>query len=132
MKKVFIAILAIIYITTSTGAVLHMHYCMGELADWGLGHNESAICGKCGMKEVKGSNKGCCSHEQKLIKNVADQKTTQPAFQMAPIIAVAVPVSFIEIPSNNYPYPGKEIPVKYGLIRTDGVAVYIRHCVFII
>ncbi len=132
MKKFFIAILAFIYITTSNGAVLNMHYCMSELADWGLGHNESAICGKCGMKEVKGSNKGCCSHEQKLIKNVTDQKTIQPAFQMAPVIAMAVPVSFIEIPSDNCPYMGKEIPQRYGLLLTDGVAVYIRHCVFII
>ena len=132
MKKIFITILALIYITTSTGAVLHMHFCMGKLSDWGLGHNESATCGKCGMKEVMGSKKGCCRDEQKLIKNVTDQKITQPAFKILPVIAVAVPVSFIEIPSDECAYPVKDLPVKYGLLLIDGVAIYIRHCVFII
>ncbi|MBK6990321.1 MAG: hypothetical protein IPH34_00115 [Chitinophagaceae bacterium] len=37
MKKFITAILAVLYISTSTGAMVHMHYCMGQLADWGLG-----------------------------------------------------------------------------------------------
>jgi hypothetical protein len=51
MKKLFVAILAILYLSTSTGATLHVHYCMGRLAGWGLGHNNSKTCGKCGMEK---------------------------------------------------------------------------------
>ena len=58
MKNFFVAILAFLYISTSTGAFVHVHYCMGELADWGIGYNKSTKCGKCGMKEVQGNNNG--------------------------------------------------------------------------
>ena len=47
MKKFITAILAVLYLGTSSGATIHMHYCMGKLADWGLGHKNSKTCGQC-------------------------------------------------------------------------------------
>ncbi len=43
-----------------------MHYCMGELVDWGFSHNENKDCSKCGMKESESN--GCCEDKQKLLK----------------------------------------------------------------
>jgi hypothetical protein len=40
MKKFITAILAVLYLGTSSGATIHMHYCMGKLAEWGLGHQK--------------------------------------------------------------------------------------------
>ncbi|MBK8522228.1 MAG: hypothetical protein IPL54_15650 [Chitinophagaceae bacterium] len=37
-EKFITAILAVLYLGTSSGATIHMHYCMGKLAEWGLGH----------------------------------------------------------------------------------------------
>ena len=51
MKKFITAILAVLYLGTSSGATIHMHYCMGKLADWGLGHQNSKTCGNCGMEK---------------------------------------------------------------------------------
>lgn len=132
MKKLFVAILALLYISTSTGAFVHVHYCMGELADWGFGYNKSTTCGKCGMEEVQGNDNGCCKDEQKFIKNDTDQKTTKTFCQMIPVMAVALSVSFIEIPSNNFP-PLTEEPLDGHVpLRINGVAVYIRNCIFLI
>lgn len=64
MKKVFITILALIYLVTSTGAAINIHYCMGKVVSVGLLHNNDGECGKCGMK-AKG---GCCKDENKIIK----------------------------------------------------------------
>jgi hypothetical protein len=52
MKKLIVAILSLLYICTSTGATVHMHYCMGKLADWDFGHNTSKTCSGCGMKKL--------------------------------------------------------------------------------
>jgi hypothetical protein len=88
MKKFLAVILALAYMTASTGATLHMHYCMGKLADWGLGHNTSKTCDKCGMEKSGEKDNGCCKDEHKFVKNNTDQKTAETAFQVTQLIAV--------------------------------------------
>jgi len=132
MKKLIVAIVAFVFIATSTGAVLHMHYCMGELADWSLGYNESKTCSKCGMEESSEKDKGCCKDEVKFIKNNADQKTAETGFQMIQVLAIALPVSIIEIPSSDFPSLTEVNPIDYAPPRSGCVAVYIRNCAFLI
>jgi hypothetical protein len=132
MKKFMVAILALLYIGTFTGATLHMHYCMGQLADWGLGQNNSKTCGKCGMDKSEEKDNGCCKDEHKFIKNITDQKTVEAGFQFLQLIAVALPVSFVEIPLVNISSVTEENPISHAPPRTGGVAVYIRNCVFLI
>ena len=132
MKKFIVAILAMVYITTSTGATLHMHYCMGKLSHWDLGHNESKICSQCGMKNSEKNNKGCCDDKHKFLKNNADQKITETIFQGKQLITITVPFSFIKISLNIF----KSITIEYSYShpppQNSGVAVYIRNCVFLI
>lgn len=132
MKKFITAILAVIYISTSTGAMLHMHYCMGEMADWGLGHNNSKICGKCGMDKSAEKDNGCCKDEHKFVKNDTDQKTEQASFQLKYLVSTALPVSFVEIPAADFPTVTEENPISHAPPRRRGVAVYIRNCTFLI
>lgn len=132
MKKLLIAIFALLYISTSTGATLHIHYCMGKLADWGLGHNNSKTCGECGMEKSEEKDNGCCKDEYKFIKNDTDQKTAEVGLQMLQVLAVALPVSFIEIPSNDFHSATEENPISHAPPRINAVAVYIRNCVFLI
>lgn len=75
MKKVLFFILSIIYLTTSTGANLHYHYCMGTLADWSIWvKHEEKKCSKCGMEKKDGADNGCCKDEHKWLKIEDDQK----------------------------------------------------------
>lgn len=73
MKKFGIVILTFIYLTSTSGVMVHMHYCMGELADWGFGRVTSAICSFCGMDKGHGQNNGCCKDEFTFIQNHTDQ-----------------------------------------------------------
>src|SRR6266516_5502726 len=75
MKKFLVFILSLVYLTGSTGATVHMHYCMGKLIGWSLQHDSKKKdqCRKCGMKNST-NKKGCCKDEQKHIQIEKDQK----------------------------------------------------------
>lgn len=77
-------------------------------------------------------NDGCCKDEHKFIKNNTDQKTAQSGFQLIKLISVAIPVSFVEIPSVNFPSVTEKNPISHAPPRSCGVAVYIRNCFFLI
>lgn len=132
MKKLIVAILSLLYICTSTGATVHMHYCMGKLADWDFGHNTSKTCSGCGMKKLDKGDNGCCKDEHKFLKSNGDQKTIEPAFSLLQLVSVAPPASFIEIPSGDLPAATEAFPVSHAPPRSDGVAVYVRNCLFLI
>ena len=132
MKNLLVAILSIVYITTSTGAIVHVHYCMGEISDWGFGGNSNNTCRKCGMKEIDGKDNGCCKDKVKLVKNNADQKNAKSVIQMGHLIAVEMHVSYIKMPPIDFSFVTEENPVCHSPPRSVGVAVYIRNCVFLI
>ncbi len=132
MKKLVVAILAILYLSTSTGATLHMHYCMGKLAEWGFGQDDAKKCSKCGMEKGLNEDNGCCRDEQKFLKNESDQKTTQQTFQTIQLIAIALPSSFIEFTTLNIPSVTEENPVGHAPPLIGDLTLYIRNCVFLI
>ena len=132
MKRFFVALLSFLYITTSTGATVHMHYCMGKLADWGLVQIESKTCGKCGMEKTESKDKGCCTDELQFFKDDGAQKITEPNTQLPKQSVTALPVAFIKIPfcnnislsANNHKGPAPPL--------ITAVAVYIINCSFLI
>lgn len=132
MKKFSVAILAFLYITTSTGAAFHVHYCMGNYTDWGFGQNNAKTCSNCGMTEMGQKDKGCCKDENKFLKNDTDQKNAGPAFQPIKVIAVSLPTVFAEMAPGVYPSGTGADPIHHSPPRSCGVAVYIRNCVFLI
>lgn len=64
MKKLLVAILAIIYLGVSSGIAMNIHYCMGKLFSVELMHTNDK-CSKCGMKTGKNS---CCNDKFKIVK----------------------------------------------------------------
>ena len=132
MKKIIVAILAFLYMSTTAGATIHIHFCMGKLADWGLGHNSSKKCSKCGMEEKDAKYKGCCKDEIKFLKNSTDQKTTESAFQLIQLFAVIFPSAIVELHSNDFPFLTEVKPISNAPPRSSDMAVYIRNCVFLI
>jgi hypothetical protein len=63
MKK-FLAILLLgLYITTTSGIALSIHYCMGDISSVAIGQSVSTNCPTCGME-----NEGCCHDDFKVVK----------------------------------------------------------------
>jgi hypothetical protein len=129
VKKFITAILAFLYICTSTGATLQMHYCMGKLADWSIGHRDTSTCEKCGMKK---GDKGCCKDEHKFFKDNTDQQPVKAGLQMLQSLATALPPLPVAFQPNYFPPALVENSMSHAPPPGVAVAVYIRNCVFLI
>ena len=71
MKKFLVTILAVIYLTVSSGFAMTIHYCMGKVSKPTIEIASSKSCA-CGKKEMK----GCCKTESKFIKLSDDYQAT--------------------------------------------------------
>ena len=132
MKKFITVILTVLYVFTSTGATLQMHYCMGQLADWGVGHIKSESCGKCGMKKTNEKSGGCCKDEYKVFKNDNHKKTAENVLQDLQLFAVSLPPWPVTIQTNYFPGVKAAHPMSHAPPGRYNVAVYIRNCAFLI
>lgn len=75
MRKLFIGMISLLYLCTSAGIALNIHYCMNRIASVSLYHGEEEKdgCGTCGMSKT---DSHCCKDETKLVKLSDDH---QPA-----------------------------------------------------
>lgn len=131
MKKIIVTIFAFLYLAVSSGATVHLHYCMGKLVKWELFHKkDNGKCSKCGM--AKSSSKdGCCKDENKLVKIEKDQRVAEAACSVQ-LFSVAISVSFVETPVVPVLFVTKACPVSNSPPRSPLVAVYIRNCSILI
>ncbi|MGN6438546.1 MAG: HYC_CC_PP family protein [Agriterribacter sp.] len=133
MKRLVATILAVLYLGSSTGATVHMHYCMNKLADWGLNHGEQKeTCGNCGMEKSSKEDNGCCKDEHKFIKNDFDQKATQSSLQLIQVLATAPLTSYDAAPAMQLASVTEENPLSNAPPRSHKVAVYISKRTFLI
>ncbi len=82
MRNFLVTILALVYLATTTGATLHMHYCMGKIYSVDLIKKEG--CSKCGMA----ANDGCCNDELKVIKVKDNHQSITNGISFAPAYAI--------------------------------------------
>jgi hypothetical protein len=136
MKRCLATILAIIYLSTSMGATVHLHYCMGKLMGWGLLGHSDKDCTFCGMptnaaaKDCTVAMKGCCRDEHHLIKNKGDQKDALHSFELS-----KVPVTAADVPYGQWinPFvvsPVLAQPVGNGPPLAGSIPVFLRNCNF--
>jgi len=136
MKKVFATILAIIYLSTSMGATVHLHYCMGKLFSWGLADQDSQNCGQCGMPKntrdghCMAMKDGCCKDQQTVVKLDKDQKAAELAYKFLHFThetVIAGPASSADTYVVSYitGYPTTNAPPDRGKIP-----VFLRNCNF--
>jgi hypothetical protein len=80
VKKIFILVLAVMYMGLTSGVMVNIHYCMGQVAGVNYGHPEDEDCGKCGMEKQD----GCCHTDQQFVKADGDHlsvnSTATPTF----------------------------------------------------
>jgi hypothetical protein len=128
MKKFIVSILAVLYLGSSTGATIHLHYCMDKLIGWNLEHPKSDRCGSCGMIK-KQKEKGCCKDEYKHLKLQNDQKATA-SYQVIQLNSVAILTNFFIAPSVNFPSLAEENPLSHAPPGSESIPLYIRNKVF--
>lgn len=87
MKKAIVAILALLYITTASGVVVNIHYCMGHVSSVSYGYDKHAACDKCGMEQQQ----GCCHTELKVVKLQDEHQLAKATQQLAQAPAI-IPV----------------------------------------
>jgi hypothetical protein len=124
VKKVFALILSIVYLSSSVGATVHLHYCMDKLVNWSL-NDEGSKCKNCGMEK----DGNCCKDEQKFVKNNLDQGVAG-AIQLFQSPAIDTHFSLINI-VDNYSYSFiDEYPISHSPPNDNGIDILIYNCVF--
>jgi hypothetical protein len=129
MKKLLITLLAVFYLSVSSGATVHFHYCMGELIEWGLtsdNSEKSSDCSNCGMK--KGISEDCCKDQKQEYKLKESQKAPLSIFQ--PLVFALAPVAYPDFTQILSGSPLDLIPVSNAPPGPLKIAVFIRNCNF--
>jgi hypothetical protein len=136
MKKVLATILAVIYLSTSMGATVHLHYCMNKLVAWGLLDHSGKDCSFCGMqnrRSAKGctvAKKDCCRDEHRQIRTDKDQKPGQSFTEFAKIIPSAAILSYSAWTDPFVAAPVLTLPVVKGPPLNTDTPVFLRNCNF--
>jgi hypothetical protein len=101
MKKVLATILAVIYLSTSIGATVHFHYCMGKLVSWGLTDQHGKDCRFCGMPKKTATEhciaaqQGCCADQHQHVQGTQEQKVNAAANQYTSAIFAIIDASYL-------------------------------------
>lgn len=128
MKKFLVTILSLVYLTVSSGATVHMHYCMGKLVSWNLSPKSNGKCGACGMQ--KAGHKGCCHDIQKQVKIEKDQKVSESSFQIYIIFSEALLVANTGLPQEYISSPIYNDPISHPPPRLETLPLFVLNCNF--
>ncbi len=124
MKKLITISLAVLYLAISSGVVVNLHYCMGELADIALGHSQSDKCNGCGM-----ANEGCCYDDVKVIKLQDSQQLFTAQVDIAKVEALLL----VHQPSFNLHMTGQKSSLSqnnHSPPVIGDISLSILNCVF--
>ncbi len=122
MKKFLTVILALLYVSTSTGATFHMHYCMEKLVDVSLWHDEEAH--ECGSSCCK----KCCKDVHHTVKLEKDQQIAAKAVQDMQAVSQAIAFPVATLPVYEIPSPAPVAATAPPPL--PHVPAHILHCHF--
>lgn len=128
MKKFFAAILTLLYFASTSGATVHLHYCMDKLVDAKLWSSNKEACSKCGMVKSPKSDNDCCKEKQQQVKVEKEHQKTETEFQT--LHPVAPLPSYGELTTVSLSSITEENPTSNAPPRSCGPALYKRNCVF--
>jgi len=136
MKKFLATILAIVYLTSSMGATVHLHYCMGKFMSWGLADQENKSCTFCGMAKQTSDEPcistmdGCCKDEYKTIKTNDDQKPSEPGFEFSKLIPDATLISHNSLSISFLSSISIDKPTANAPPTAEKVSIFLINCNF--
>lgn len=126
MKKIYIGILAVLYLAVSSGVAMELHYCMGDRAGVEFYGSSSDACGKCGMTE---KDTGCCHDEFKFYKLSDSHKTVSNDIKLSAASFAVITNHFLA----NWQTPDKIVFTSYSNHSPPdyyGPSANIMNCVF--
>jgi hypothetical protein len=109
VKKAIVLLLAVLYFGITTGVMVNVHYCMGEIASVNYGHEKEHACEKCGMEQKD----GCCHTEHKIIKSDDDHLAVKSATVINNLLT-DVPVIYFNEIVYHYPSLSKQQSSYYS------------------
>ena len=136
MKRLFTALLAVLYLSLASGVTVHAHYCMGRMINVGLAHaglqeDSEHNCGLCGMK--KGSDDGSCCHDEEASFKVSEAQKGAVSVP-APFASIVDVPARIVCPAAMPTLPQREAEANHWANapppRPPAVAIFVRVCSF--
>lgn len=127
MKKVIALIVALVYLTTSSGMVMNVQYCFGKVSSVqvnGFGVEDGCCC----KSEEKTS--GCCSHDVLMVKLQDTHEAAFALFSIKNIVELnSLPLSFLNA-TPPQPLHKELVQVSDSSPPITPDAIYIKNCVF--
>lgn len=128
MKRLLTSIIALLYFTISTGLVMNVHYCMGELSSVKVNQAPAETC-VCGMSLKETSSKGCCKTEFTVIKLEDNHKASYASFDFqTPEILLSRTISLLEV--STFQLANKVYADIHGPPLLSEQDTYLLNCVF--
>ena len=124
VKKLFITLVAFIYLGVSSGVAYTIHYCMGKVSSVDV-MTKKEKCNKCGMK----TGGGCCKDEFKVIKLKDDHKLINNEIKLVAPLAIFVnptDISKLNLFSTNVPSGFN----NHSPPKSQGISLQILYSVF--
>ena len=124
MKKFLAFILAIVYLTSSTGATINIHYCMGKKYAAELFNHDR--CSKCEMQNKKA---GCCKTEHQFFKvndnHLMAEEISSPSVLFTFIYSFNTAFKIYACLSTQLIINSVHAPPLY-----NGISAYISNCIY--
>lgn len=131
MKKLLVTIFALIYLGTSSGAIMHLHFCMGKLAETSFSNESSKNCSKCGMKKTQ-KKAGCCKDQTKFVKNNSDQKAGSSLIEFNNFESALEPIHSLTFSAPVCTINPRTAYSSHAPPGASAPAIYLRVCSFLI
>jgi hypothetical protein len=130
MKKFLFLILTLAYFTSTSGATIYFHQCMGKTIAWDLKANENNTCTKCGMhKDASGH---CCNDQVKVLKIQNDHQLPIAFLKQIQVPVIALPVAGFKMPEPKLLSVINEDLFSFTPLRSNKINYCIFYCTFLI
>ena len=138
MKRFLAAILFVLYFTSTSGATIHIHYCMNELVSVSLSSEDegNGLCTYCGMdksKRLKRTGKqvsDCCKENKLSLKTDRDHRSGFSALDDNSFQTTLICPAYLTIASYKQSFSLITPGGNTGPPPLSQVRIYIVNCTF--
>ena len=130
MKRILLTLLTFFYLGVSSGTTVHLHYCMGELANWSLTASDKSNCELCGMTKSATEKNLCCKDDYKQAKIDQSKKATQLVYEFKQFPAVFEHT--FKNDASQVTLSTQKVKTVYSNAPPEGlrVPVFIKNCTY--
>ncbi|MEP7080676.1 MAG: hypothetical protein ABI784_08100 [Ginsengibacter sp.] len=127
MKKIIFLILTLAYITSTSGATIYLHECMGKVIDWNI-RETGDKCANCGMHKNKAGD--CCKEIVKVYKLQTAHSIPLSDFHI--FLTAVTPLTYFHQPTNIITTAGVSQTYYVSPPPKAAVSLFIYNCTFLI